>query len=134
MGQPVLSTTALLELLKQNQAAEFVRQVADHLAAWPADSTSALKALKTLAFFLFERSVERPSRGGIAETAVRCAGVLTAGGRLTDAAALDILGSLYQVLSRQDAVLSNKRYYSDTIKLTYRYRTNRCLEPRMPSI
>jgi hypothetical protein len=111
MGQPVLSTTTLLELLKQNKASEFVRQVTDHLAAWPSDCTSALKALKTLAFFLFERTVESRSRAGIAETAVCCTRVLTAGGRLTESAALDILGSLFQVLSRQDVVILNNTYH-----------------------
>jgi hypothetical protein len=102
MGPPVLSTTALLELLKQGREPDFVRTVTDHLAAWPADDVSAHKALKTLAFVLYERSLRPEGRAGVVDTAVRCTQVIAAAsGGISGAQAADVIGSLFHVLSRQ---------------------------------
>jgi hypothetical protein len=102
MGPPVLSTTALLELLKQGREPDFVRTVSDHLSAWPADNVSAQKALKTLAFVLYERSLRQEGRAGLVDTAVRCTrAIAAASGGVSDAQAADVIGSLFYVLSRQ---------------------------------
>ena len=103
MGPPGLSTTALLELLMQGKEPEFVRDVMGHLAVWPSDDVSALKALKTLAFVLYERSLRREGRAGLVDTAVKCTHVIAAAanGGLSDTVAMDVIGALFHVLSRQ---------------------------------